>query len=407
MTERPSSRDRAATAPPHASRHHHHPGTLVVAGLCARPLAESARQAGWQVIAMDLFGDADTRRASLHWCRIGDPVACAIDPVLLRDALRRSAREPDTMGWVAGSGFEPIPEALDEDVPGLPLLGMPAAAVRRVRDPMSFFPMLDRLGFDHPEVSLEAPDTPEGWLVKRPGGSGGWHIRRAGEDCPLDVLAHGAEVYYQRVQAGEPMSALFVADGTRARLVALNRLIVRPLGPCPYVYAGAIGPIRDRALEPHIEQALAALVPAFGLRGLASLDFIADDGRAWLLEINPRPSGSMLLHSHAWPGGLLLAHVRAMQGRLPDAPAAHLPGVHGSQTVFAGGACRVGLSLAAELARSPDCHDLPVPGSRFSRGEPVCSVSAEGAGTEAVLSALDARADQVRRRLTVCEEATA
>ena len=44
-------------------------GTLVVAGTSARAMAESARQGGWRVLAMDLFGDLDTRRASARWWR--------------------------------------------------------------------------------------------------------------------------------------------------------------------------------------------------------------------------------------------------------------------------------------------------------------------------------------------------
>src|SRR4051812_46517597 len=184
-------------------------GTIVVAGLWARPLAESASRAGWQVIAVDLFGDADTQRASVHWSRIGDPAAMAIDPALLRNALHRAAQEPDVIGWVAGSGFEGMPEALALRVPGLPLLGLQADAVRRLREPASFFGILDRLGLDHPVVSLNAPTHGAGWLTKDAGGSGGWHIRAA-----TDATAcAGAGVYWQRFQPGEAMSALFVADG--------------------------------------------------------------------------------------------------------------------------------------------------------------------------------------------------
>jgi predicted ATP-grasp superfamily ATP-dependent carboligase len=384
--------------------------TVVVAGLSARPLAESARQAGWRVIALDLFGDADTRRASLHWHRIGDPASMAIDPVRLRAALHQAAREPGVIGWIAGSGFEPLPQALAMELPGLPLLGMPAAAVRRVRDPASFFPLLARLGLEHPQVSLEPPASPQGWLVKSAAGSGGWHIRHAGDGGAGDGGAgavDGAGSYYQRLQAGTPMSALFLADGAGARLVALNRLIVRPLGGRPWVYAGAIGPIHDDALARRLEQALARLVPALGLRGLASLDFIAHQRHAWLLEVNPRPSASMVLHERAWPGGLLRAHVRAVQGELPAEPAWHPAGVRGCRILFADRACRIGYALAAELAQSPHCHDLPAPGSVFACGEPICSVGAEGATPAAVLAALDARAGRVRRQLEAGQELAA
>lgn len=370
-------------------------GTLVVAGLWARPLAESAQRAGWRVIALDLFGDGDTRRASARWLCIGDPAAFAIDTALLREALLQASREPGVVGWVPGSGFEAMPEALDAAIPGLPLLGMDAAAVRRVRDPASFFGMLARLGLEHPEVALQPPVSNEGWLVKSTAGSGGWHIRTAREHAANPQ----GTVYWQRLEAGESMSALFLADGARARVVALNRQLVRPLGTLRFVYHGALGPVHDPALLQQAERALALLVPAFALRGLASLDFLAQDGRISLLEVNPRPSATMVLHDDAWPGGLVRAHVRAVQGELPREPPSHAPQLRGELVVYADRACRIEAALAAELAGAADCHDLPSAGTRFEPGEPVCSVSAAAPRTGTLIEALDARAAQVRAKL--------
>jgi predicted ATP-grasp superfamily ATP-dependent carboligase len=374
--------------------------TLVVAGLWARPLAESACRAGWRVIAMDLFGDADTRRASAKWYRIGDPAAFAIDPALLHDALARAAGEAGVVGWVAGSGFEPIPEMLAA-VAGLPLLGMPCGPVRRVRDPASFFGMLDRLGLLHPEVTFAPPAPSTGWLRKSAAASGGWHIQPAREDDARKSTA----VYWQRLQAGTPMSALFLADGERARLVALNRLVVRPLALLQCVYHGALGPIRDSKLARQLEQALALLVPAFALRGLASLDFLAHEGRAWLLEVNPRPSASMVLHDGAWPGGLVQAHVRAVAGALPETAARHPEHLVGDLVVYADRSCHVGPALAEELAAAADCHDLPAAGTRFASGQPVCSISAAAVDAQALLAALDRRAAEIRACLETCEDA--
>ena len=376
------------------------PGTLVVAGLWARPLAESARDAGWRVIAMDLFGDADTRRASARWFGIGDAASFAIAPALLREALQQAACEPGVLGWVAGSGFEGLPEALDLRIPGLPLLGMPGAALRRLREPACFFATLARLGLQHPEVSLQPPANPHGWLRKDAGGSGGWHIRDAADR----TARRGALPYWQRFQPGQAMSALFLADGRRARLVALNRLLVRPLGALPHVYHGAVGPVRDAGLERCLQDALERLVPAFALRGLASLDFIAQGDRAWLLEINGRPSATMDLHGRAWPGGLIRAHVRAVQGELPPAPAAHPAGVRANLIVYADSPGRVGPGLAAELARSPDCHDLPASGACLAAGQPVCTVSAQAGQAEAVLAQLASRAREIRAGLTPTDE---
>lgn len=372
--------------------------TLVVAALSARTLAESARRGGWRVIALDLFGDVDTRRASACWRPIGDPADARIDPARLAAALADAALETDLAGWVAGSGFD-APQAAAFAAAGttLPRLGMAADVVAAVRDPATFFTTLDRLGLAHPEVRMRPPHEPAGWLAKDAGGSGGWHIRAAADTGP----APG--VYWQRVHPGMPMSALFLADGRRAAIVGLNRLLVRPLGARPYVYRGAIGPIDAPVLRARIAPALDALVPAFGLRGLASLDFLADGEQPVLLEINPRPSDTMALYDARWPGGLLRAHVDALDGRLPRcAP----PGgdVRGHEIVYAPHAGRIDAALAARLARDRHAHDVPAPGTAFDADMPVCTVSAEGADVAGVLHGLARRRQAVVASLTSPQE---
>ena len=137
------------------------PRTLVVAGLWARPLAESARQGGWQVIALDLFGDVDTRRASMHWAPIGEASTLRIDPARLRQELQRAARHPRVDGWVPASGFEGAPELLAAGGPALPCLAIEPSAMKRVRDPAGFFGTLDRLRLPHPRICLDMPRRPD------------------------------------------------------------------------------------------------------------------------------------------------------------------------------------------------------------------------------------------------------
>jgi predicted ATP-grasp superfamily ATP-dependent carboligase len=369
-------------------------GTLVVAGLSARVLAESAAQAGFGVVALDLFGDLDTRSACRQWLPLAAAGASAIDAGMLAAALHAAAQMPGVVGWVAGSGFEAAASWLDAAPATLPLLGMASAEVNAVRDPRRFFATLARLGLPHPATRFEPPAEAHGWLVKHPGGSGGWHIRRAE---PTATTQPGS--YFQREECGLAMSALILADGRAARLVALNRLHVRPLGALPFVYRGAVGPLVAPALQARVEQALAALVPAFALRGLASLDFIAQGDTPLLLEINPRPSASMELHARAWPEGLLHWHLQALRGQLPPPPR-HASGLRGCEIVFARRAGCVTPALSAKLAADADCHDLPQPGTRFAAGSPVCSVGAAGDTENAVDHALHSRLTQTAALLT-------
>jgi predicted ATP-grasp superfamily ATP-dependent carboligase len=209
----------------------------------------------------------------------------------------------------------------------------------------------------------------------------------------------------------------------------VQRLRVRPLGAHPFVSRGAGGPLALPASRlAALDDALQALAREFGLRGLASLDFIDDGERAWLLELNPRPSASLALYGPGW----MRMHVEAaLHGRLPaaadedavqamaptaaatsPAPAAvAMPGaaavaaapsargaapLRGTEIVFARAPLVFDAARAQALAARPDCHDLPAAGSRFAQGDPVCSVDAEGRDVNAVTAALAAKRQALR-----------
>ncbi len=380
--------------------------TLVVAARSARLLAEAAARDGYEVIALDVYGDADTRRAAQRWIDIGDDGAAAriAGPRLLA-ALDEAARVPGVVGWVAGSDFECEPALLAQGATRLRLLGTAAEAVAQLRDPAGFVAALYALGLPHPEVAFASPADPRGWLCKQSLATGGWHIRRADDPHPVDPARRP---YWQREAAGRPMSALFVATAEGVQLVGFNALIVRPLGAHPYVYRGAIGPVElPQAVDAALREAIARLAARFALRGLASLDFLQDGERWALLEINPRPSASMALyadhplmraHVHACTSDATLAHV-PVRAEPVEALATQAP-LRGHEIVFARQAFCLSPAQAALLAGAGDCHDLPAAGTAFAAGDPVCSVSALGNNADAVAAALAVRRQALRDALS-------
>lgn len=377
-----------AAAPPST------PPTLVVAGRSVRLMAEAAACDGYRVIALDTYGDLDTRRAAARWLPIGTP-GQAIDTPRTLAALASLQGEPGLLGWVAGADFECEPELLARAAGVLPLIGTAPADVARLREPLGFFAALDALGLPHPPVRRDAPQPPQGWLRKLARGSGGWHIRRA-EEHPAADPARGA--YFQRELAGTPMSALFVADGRQARLIGVNELIVRPLGALPHVYRGALGPlVLPAGPRDALDAALDRLATHFALRGLASLDFVLAEGGWSLLEINPRPSGSLALYADQ---PLMHAHVEAcLHGRLPPPAEAARDGVRGCEILFARSAFTLSEALAGALAARADCHDLPAAGSRHAPGDPLCSVDAQGTSVTEVRERLAEKRAALRASL--------
>jgi predicted ATP-grasp superfamily ATP-dependent carboligase len=369
---------------------------LVVAH-SARLLAQSAARAGYPVCALDLFNDADTGRFALASeavdSRAGD--GAGFDP---QDLLQRAARlcpAAQCLGLVYGAGFEDDTETLKRLAHGRALFGNPPELVARLKDPTEFFGLLDRLSIPHPLTMLTRPDPARGWLYKRSGAAGGTHVVDAWMASVDPVASTG---YFQRRTRGRNLSLLFLADGRRAYVVGVSRQLTRGVGERRYTYAGAVGPIDLPA--PAAETLLdtvQALVGHTGLVGCNSIDFLLDGDRPALLEINPRPSATMDLYDHDWPGGLFDAHVQACRGRLPGQSARRRGGpVRAHAIVYASARVRI----APDAVFPAWCSDIPRPGSDVAIDAPICTVHADGADPSAALRQLGRRRRQTHLRLT-------
>jgi hypothetical protein len=200
---------------------------LAVAGLSARALAEQAAREGFEVVALDLFGDRDTLSAASRWLPIGDAtVSLRIDGPRLLDALDTVVADDGVEGWVPGGGFDGRADLLEQAATRLPLLGNDAATVRRVRDPRDFFATLAVHGVVHPEVRHEGPVPAQDWLLKDAGDSGGRHVR--GADTGLSAALPGALHYLQRAQAGTPGRRRSAHLPRRRRPLALRPAAAAP-----------------------------------------------------------------------------------------------------------------------------------------------------------------------------------
>ena len=360
---------------------------FLIVAVTGRALAASAARGGPRAGVLDCFADRDAR-ALADSCR---PVASAHHLRLDSRALLRAARDlAPGAPLVYGSGLEGRTGLLQRLAAGRVLYGNRPEVVAEMRDPARFFPLLDRLGIEHPEVRRSPPADPAGWLVKRPGGAGGAQVRHAAAGRPP------ADAYYQRLERGSTLSVLFLANAARARMLGVNRQWTAPARPdLPFLYGGAVGGVR---LPPPVERAIRAgldgLVAAGGLVGLNGLDFILRGNRWLVLELNPRPTATAELYDADYPRGLFEWHLRACRGELPQRPAT--PRATRAHAIFhAGTPARAG----AGFAFPPWCRDIPMSGTRFEAGDPVCTVHASGADGERAVSLLRRRVAVLRGAL--------
>lgn len=366
---------------------------ILILALCGRPLAQAARRVDADVIVADLFGDADTRSLA-PWYRLPGDLGQGIQG----DALLAWVRALDERldGIVYGAGFETDPPLLGRLAQIAPLLGNTAETVAAVKDPHRFAALLRDLALPHPEIA-RSPRPGHQWLRKRRGGSGGTHIDVASSASPADA-AH----YFQAMTPGHPISALFVGNGTGARVLGISAQWPAPTAMQPFRYGGCAGPVRlVPDLARAIQRACGAITAAAGLVGLNSLDMLLDRDRFSILEVNPRPGATLDLFDDREGPSLWDCHLRGVRGELP--PPAPAPRARAALVVYAD----LPRYVPASFEWGVGIADVPVPNSRISEGMPVCTVKVAGADAETARAAAEQRAAALLQQLPLLRQQSA
>ncbi len=303
--------------------------SLLILAISGRALAQAVRRTGYAPLVADFFCDRDTREAAACCARVEGDIAHGFtaDAVMRAlECLAFNAPSPP-IGLVYGAGLEAHPDLIAQIASRWRVIGNDAAAVSRVKDPRSFFGMLDDLGIAFPEVRFSSQsanigggETPLGaWLLKRTGGAGGSHIK------PLDPMAEiPIHAYAQRCVDGRSVSALILSDASVTRVLGFSEQWRARAPDRLYRYGGAVQPAEIALVDAErMTEIAAALGDAFGLQGLGSIDFILAEETPLVLEVNPRPGATLdIFDSEVRP--LLAMHIAACE-MTTGAPCVPLP----------------------------------------------------------------------------------
>jgi uncharacterized protein len=366
---------------------------LVIAGISTRALAASAFRAGYQVIAVDAFGDLDLRRTA-HVVLKPPRQEAHFKP--MRAAITAD-KAPGALACYT-SNFENYPAAVERLARGRTLLGNPASILTRVRDPLLLMYTLNQLGFSVPKTRSSPPERNArgAWLLKprRSGGGHGTRVWNRNHPVPRSY-------YLQQRLPGVPGSILFAADGEGAVVLGISRQIVGDanMGARGFRYCGSLlgAPailFPDQPALVDIARRLAsAVTKEFTVRGLNGIDFMAAGGVPCPIEVNPRYSASMELLERGQPLSIFEVHKRACLGTLPQPMES--AGVQGKAVVFA--RRNVVMGDTREWLEDRSVADIPQPDERILRGRPICTVFAGGDDADSCYAGLVSRAAAVYR----------
>lgn len=355
--------------------------------------------AGFEVVAIDAFADADTKQFAYQVICVAQ-VNGNFDTVDFLNRLQEVQLEC-CIGLIYGSGFEGNIELLTALEQQLPLIGNLPQTVAMVKNPVGFFDVLSQLNIACPEVCFSNLQDKQGWLIKRNVGSGGMYVKRAQADT---LLQEGD--YFQREivadgQCATPVSLLFLADGRCAEAIGFNWQLLASAEVTPFRYGGVVSQynVADETRQ-ELCNIADKLTLHYGLRGLNSLDvMLVSDGfseQILVLEINPRLSASVGLYQFK-KTHLLKLHVESCNKKAEH----KLKSSQVNATSIAHGVfyAPFDMVISPEKIWPSWVVDIPGVNSKIKKDEPVCSVIASADNFELVYEMLLIRLAELQQIL--------
>lgn len=370
--------------------------SLLIVGASVRAAAMSARRAGFSPVAIDRFADRDLQA-----------IAETIHARRFPHDLVELAAQVRPMPWIYTGPIENHPEIISALAETRPLWGCDAHVLRRIRDPFEIEALLRQ--HDLPAPRCFPPHASPGFktLVKPRQGGGGIGIRSPGESP-----AASRDEYLQEFIDGIPCSAAFIGDGRDAELVGFSRQFIgmSSQSVAPFAFCGAITPwpIPRRAAAT-MSRVGTLLAREMHLRGLFACDFVLCGELPFPVEVNPRYTATVELYERCSPDRpLLAAHARACRETHPPSPRSRplLTNFtrHSVKLILFAAASFAApdLGVVGSLASGttfPRFADLPHEETLIRRGEPICTLFADGADPRETLARLVQHLTALARRI--------
>jgi len=331
---------------------------------------ESAIRAGFDVRALDFFGDLDTKVAcpGISLSERGVPFSPRPSDYW------KAAHDTLEDAIVYTAPLENYPSLIERFSKRMRLWGNESSVLKNVRNPRVLQDFCAKEGMAFPKTYFGRPATAsQRGLLLKPKKSGGGK----------DVLPYNGilppSYYLQEHVSGIPCSVTFIADGRKASVVAVTRQYIgeKWLGASGFSWCGNMVPHDlsewQNGMLSHIVQ---KFTERFRLLGCVGMDFIlADD--IYVLEINPRLCGSMDAVEKAFDINLFDLHMRACEG--------DVRGDFSQKRYSAKAIIYAKKSLIArntETLLGTAVRDIPCPNLLIGKGEPLCSVVVDGSTEE-------------------------
>lgn len=357
---------------------------LLLIGLSTRHLAESAIKSRYDFVTLDYFGDFDQKRICENHSLKRDFHLENFDP----NDLFLASQDLDFDAILYSSPFENHPQIIKEFERRRIVIGNSSKTISEVRDWSTFFDFLRREGINYPETIFNVKNVHGRYLIKPLKGSGGTQIEIYKKSSKIKK-----SFFLQKYLKGKYCSASFISDGVNCEVLSVNEQLVgkEEFGAKKFWYCGNITPL---AGVQKIDEICSKITKKFGLKGSNGIDFILRNDNIYVLEVNPRFQASMGIIENAYDINLFDLHIKSFCGELP-----HFEGdakkTWGNAILYS----EKDIILPDTSKWIGKFKDLPYPGEKIDKGQPICSILASGANKGECWNSLVEQANNLKDEL--------
>jgi len=346
---------------------------ILIIGINVRHIACSAARAGHEVYAIDCYSDLDLQR-------------CASKTALMpRQGGEKNLPsyielfQPDAV--VLGPGLE------EASVRGTRVLNNSPEKAALVSDKLWLSRWLERKGFPF----IRTQSTPDGLqfpaVIKPRKGAGGVGCRLVHSATEIEF---DESLIAQEMIEGLPASVSVIGNGREAQALAVNEQLIGAswTGAEGFRYCGNITPLEAPDLG--IAEMAEDIVAELKLVGSNSVDFILTDSGPVVVEVNPRFQGSLDSVELSTGQNIFQAHLQSFGKVLPGSMKISSFAA-GRAIIYASRDMQIKEDLSASWAT-----DVPRPGCKIGKDDPILSILATGKGRKEVLALLTRIAETLK-----------
>jgi len=383
--------------------------SVLVAGFNTRPLVYSLNRAGYDVYAVDFFGDLDfypyikdcvilSKKLSVNYDLIKNNYSEYL-PILILELLDKY---PEIKYLIIGSGLDDaiaeralVLEEVNRKKYKILNLNNELESIKKSRDIKFIFNFLKKGGFDIPRtvifnnVNAQGNELKFPFILKKRRGSGGTNIYKIQSESDLTFTINlinnegfdPKEWQMQEYIEGNPVSCTIISNGKESELISVNRQIIGDKylnAPKEFMYCGNVVPAKVFEEEKKLIVDISLkLSKELGLKGINGFDFVLRNHYPYLMEINPRIPGSIRASEETMNINLLDLHIKSFTDEGWEFVKKTLRGARieffTTKMIFFAPK-EIDKNLINSINDLEYVHDKSEPVSNISKGEPVCTI---------------------------------